>query len=195
MPAKMISEMPLPTPRAVICSPSHIRKIVPPTSVMTVEAMKYGPGVIRHRVVVQRQRHAPRLRKRENDGEIAGVLVDLLAAALAFLLEALKRGNGRREDLDDDRRRDVRHHVQREDGHALDGAAGERVPHSQDALLHAGEGAGVCDGVEAGDRDLGADAVDDQRDEREPDTRLQLLRLAEGREGDIASQLLGRGNH
>ena len=44
MPAKMISEMPLPTPRAVICSPSHIRKIVPPTSVITVEAMKYGPG-------------------------------------------------------------------------------------------------------------------------------------------------------
>ena len=35
MPAKMISEMPLPTPRAVICSPSHIRNIVPPVSVMT----------------------------------------------------------------------------------------------------------------------------------------------------------------
>ena len=34
MPTKMISEMPLPMPRAVICSPSHIRNMVPPTSVM-----------------------------------------------------------------------------------------------------------------------------------------------------------------
>ena len=30
MPAKMISEMPLPTPRLVICSPIHIRRMVPP---------------------------------------------------------------------------------------------------------------------------------------------------------------------
>ena len=37
MPAKMIRMMPLPTPRAVICSPSHIRNIVPPTRVMTQE--------------------------------------------------------------------------------------------------------------------------------------------------------------
>ena len=29
MPAKIISEIPLPTPRSVICSPSHIRNIVP----------------------------------------------------------------------------------------------------------------------------------------------------------------------
>ena len=36
MPAKMISEMPLPMPRAVICSPSHIRNMVPPVSVITV---------------------------------------------------------------------------------------------------------------------------------------------------------------
>ena len=44
MPAKMMSEMPLPTPRAVICSPSHIRKMVPPTSVITVVMRKNQPG-------------------------------------------------------------------------------------------------------------------------------------------------------
>ena len=44
MPAKMISEMPLPTPRAVICSPSHIRNMVPPTSEMTVLTRKKKPG-------------------------------------------------------------------------------------------------------------------------------------------------------
>jgi len=32
MPAKMISEIPLPIPRSVICSPSHMRNIVPVTS-------------------------------------------------------------------------------------------------------------------------------------------------------------------
>ena len=44
MPAKMIREMPLPTPRAVICSPSHIRNIVPPTRVITVLALKNSPA-------------------------------------------------------------------------------------------------------------------------------------------------------
>ena len=46
MPAKMISEMPLPMPRAVICSPSHIRNMVPPTSVITAEVRKKRPGSV-----------------------------------------------------------------------------------------------------------------------------------------------------
>ena len=45
MPEKMISEMPLPTPRWVICSPSHIRNIVPPVSVTTMVKRKYSPGL------------------------------------------------------------------------------------------------------------------------------------------------------
>ena len=44
MPAKMSSEMPLPRPRSVICSPSHIRNIVPVTSVTAVTMRKPGPG-------------------------------------------------------------------------------------------------------------------------------------------------------
>ena len=44
MPAMMISEMPLPMPRLVICSPSHIRNMVPPISEMTVEMRKNMPG-------------------------------------------------------------------------------------------------------------------------------------------------------
>ena len=46
IPTKMMSEMPLPMPRAVICSPSHIRNIVPPTSVMTQDARKNRPGSV-----------------------------------------------------------------------------------------------------------------------------------------------------
>ena len=44
MPAKMINEMPLPTPRAVICSPSHMRNTVPPTSDTTAVKRKNRPG-------------------------------------------------------------------------------------------------------------------------------------------------------
>ncbi len=44
MPTKMMSEVPLPMPRAVICSPIHIRNMVPPTRVMTVDAWKKRPG-------------------------------------------------------------------------------------------------------------------------------------------------------
>ena len=46
MPEKMISEMPLPTPRWVICSPSHIRNMVPPVSVITVVRRKKRPGLM-----------------------------------------------------------------------------------------------------------------------------------------------------
>ena len=46
MPEKMISDRPLPMPRAVICSPSHIRNIVPPVSVMTVVMTKNRPGLM-----------------------------------------------------------------------------------------------------------------------------------------------------
>ena len=44
MPAKMISEMPLPMPRSVICSPSHMMKIVPVVSVRIVIRRKAQPG-------------------------------------------------------------------------------------------------------------------------------------------------------
>ena len=44
MPEKMISEMPLPRPRSVICSPSHIRNIVPVTSEMTATTRNMKPG-------------------------------------------------------------------------------------------------------------------------------------------------------
>jgi hypothetical protein len=42
---KMISEIPLPIPRSVICSPSHMTKIVPAESVSIVSIWKPN-GVI-----------------------------------------------------------------------------------------------------------------------------------------------------
>ena len=40
MPAKIIKEIPFPMPLCVICSPNHIKKIVPATIVVTVEILK-----------------------------------------------------------------------------------------------------------------------------------------------------------
>ena len=44
--AKMIIEIPLPIPRSVICSPNHIRNIVPVTSVTDAVKTNEGPGLI-----------------------------------------------------------------------------------------------------------------------------------------------------
>ena len=44
MPAKMINDIPLPTPRSVICSPSHMMKPVPVVSVRTVMRRNDQPG-------------------------------------------------------------------------------------------------------------------------------------------------------
>ena len=93
MPAKMISDVPLPTPRCVICSPSHIRKIVPPTSVITVVARKKNAGIEHDAACgvarsLETDGDAVALQRRENHRHIARILVDLLPARLAFLFQA-----------------------------------------------------------------------------------------------------------
>ena len=46
IPAKIINEIPLPIPLCVICSPSHIKNIVPATMVETAVMVKNDPGLI-----------------------------------------------------------------------------------------------------------------------------------------------------
>ena len=46
IPAKIIRDIPFPIPLWVICSPNHIKKIVPATIVVTVEILKKIPGFI-----------------------------------------------------------------------------------------------------------------------------------------------------
>ncbi len=41
----MISDTPLPMPRLVICSPSHIRNMVPPINDTTAAMWNVSPGV------------------------------------------------------------------------------------------------------------------------------------------------------
>ena len=46
IPEKIINEIPLPIPLWVICSPNHIKKIVPATIVVTVVTLKNIPGLM-----------------------------------------------------------------------------------------------------------------------------------------------------
>ena len=46
MPVKMISDMPLPMPRSLICSPSHMMNAVPVVSEIMVRSTKPKPGLI-----------------------------------------------------------------------------------------------------------------------------------------------------
>ena len=46
MPENIINEIPFPTPLKVICSPSHIKKVVPATKEIVVVTLKDMPGSI-----------------------------------------------------------------------------------------------------------------------------------------------------
>src|ERR1017187_6765371 len=135
MPAKMISEIPLPIPRSVICSPSHLTK---------------------------------------DDRAVARVLRDLPAPHLPFLRELLEVGPDDRQELQDDRRRDVRRDAEREDRQAPQGAAREHVEEAEQAsgarleeLLEGGR-------VQPGRRDVRTDPVDREQPEREEHTLPQV---------------------
>jgi len=133
----------------------------------------------------QAVRHAEGLDRGEGDGAETGILVDLLPAALAFLLQRLEVRHHRGQELHDDRGRDVGHDPEREHGHAADGAAREHVHHPEHAAGMLLEDLGKRRGIDAGERDIGADPGDDQRTQGEPDALLQLFGLGEGAEIDV----------
>ncbi len=93
--AKMIIEMPLPMPRSVICSPSHIRNIVPVTSVIAAVSTKPVPGIQDDALRLQRARGRDGLERRQHDRGVARVLRDLAAAGLAFLAQLLRAPGSR----------------------------------------------------------------------------------------------------
>ena len=126
--------MPLPIPRSVICSPTHIMNAVPVVSVSMVMRRKPQPGVrddVAHvsRVAevavvgpLEAHRDAEGLHHRERDRPVARVLVDLARPLLALFAELVERFVNHREELQDDARADVRHDAEREDRQVRQGA-------------------------------------------------------------------------
>ena len=139
MPAMMISDTPLPMPRLVICSPIHIRNKVPPTRLIVAATRNSMPGSTTAAdawlapQAFEADRDEIALHRGQRDGQVAGVLVELLAPGLAFLLQLLPRPVERGAELHDDRRGDVRHHAERDRAHPLERAAREGVEEVEDA--------------------------------------------------------------
>ncbi len=135
------------------------------------------------------------LQRRQQHRAIARVLVHLLAALLSLLLELLEMGRHRRHQLNDDRRRDIGHDVERKDRHPAERAAGQPVDPAQNArriLLHQ---PGELDRIDPRNGNVGAQAIDDQRTEREPDALLEILGLRERGEIDVCCKLFRCGCH
>ena len=190
--AKIISEMPLPMPRWVISSPIHINSTVPAVSEMTIRKTW---GVSNFEMIdvpvdgpkrLEEEDVADRLREGQADREVARVLRDARLADLALLLELLQRGDDHREQLQDDARRDVGHDPEREERDAAQPAARERVQQVEDASP-AERLLGVLDrlDVDAGNRDMGADAVERKQQRREGELLADLRdgeRTQDGRE-------------
>jgi hypothetical protein len=137
MPAKMISETPLPTPCSVINWPSHTPSIVP--AVMPMISVSVGsrsppvkpqlgstlapPTALRcqQRALGDCLEHGQRNRQPER------VLIEPAASLLAFLAQRLKRRDDRNQQLQDNGRRDVRIDAQGHDAHARQATAAEEV--------------------------------------------------------------------
>ena len=131
----------------------------------------------------------------EEYGAVAGILVDLLAAPLALLLELLDpRRNGGHQ-LHDDGRRDVGHDAKGENRHPAERAAGEHVEHTEDTALLLAEDVLENLRIDPRDRDVGAHPVDDQHEKGEPQPLLELGGLGEGAEINVGGELFGGGCH
>src|SRR5258706_7572673 len=118
----MISEMPFPTPRSEICSPTHMMNAVPVVSVSTVIIRKLQPGcgTTAPAAAVAGQALEPeadpqRLDDRQKHRPVARVLRDLLPADLPLLRQLLEVGPDHGQELQDDRGGDVQHDPERED--------------------------------------------------------------------------------
>jgi hypothetical protein len=102
-----------------------------------------------------------------------------MPTALAFLGDLLKRRHGLGEQAEDDARRDVRHHAEREERRALQRSTGQHVHHAEQLV----DAADVLQALErlaevdARERNEGADAVDQQQSQGDQDLVPDLLDL------------------
>ncbi len=127
MPAKISRLMPLPMPRSVICSPSHMMNAVPVVRVRTVIRSEADAGIQHQALLGQNGRDTNGLQRSQNDRHVARPLRDFPTAQFAFLLDARQRLIHHGQQLEDDGRGDVGHDAQREDGHAAQVTAAEQV--------------------------------------------------------------------
>ena len=180
IPAKMIREIPLPMPRSVICSPSHMMKAVPAVRVIMVIKRKDHPGSRTTAspagpvILSKPNADSEPLDEAQEHRSVAGVLGDLLPSGLPFLRKPLQMGNHDREQLKDDRGTDIGHDPQGENGQALESAPGEHVDEAEESPLGLGEEGGQGVRVDPRRGDVDPDAIDGQEQKSDEDPLLQL---------------------
>jgi hypothetical protein len=126
------------------------------------------------RLPLQPHRDAQRLHDGEHQRQVAGVLRDLAPPELPFLGDPLERRPDHRQQLQDDRRADVRHDAEREDRHPRQLAAGEHVVEAEHRVGHlvGQDGERLC--VHARRRDVVADAEHPEQRQREQHAVAQV---------------------
>src|SRR5579863_854551 len=97
-----------------------------------------------------------RLEHRQDDGQVARPLGNLAAAELAFLLQLFQRGYDHREQLENNRRRNVGHDAQGKDRQPADVSPYHQVKKAEDGTLIVREEILPPVYVDAGSRDAGS---------------------------------------
>ena len=100
---------------------------------------------------------------REKDCAVARVLGDFFSPLFAFALQFLEVGNNRAQQLQNDRGADIGHDAQSEDRPAGKGTTHKHVVQPKKGVAGAFKVLFEHDQLDAGDRDLTADAIDDQK--------------------------------
>ena len=111
----------------------------------------------------------------DSDGEVAGDLVHLPAAALTFHLHFAEGGNEHAQKLDDDRCRDIRHNTEGEDGCITEGTTGEHIEKADETLLGATDTTLQDLGVQAGEENEATQSVNQHKQDRVTDPLAQFL--------------------
>jgi len=123
------------------------------------------------------------LENTEPNSAVAGVLIDLSLARLAFLAKLHERGNYDGHQRQDDARRNVGHDVEGENRRLLERTAREQVEHAQEAARLPGHILAHGRSVDTGGRDEDPDPVDSQHSQREENAAAELGNSKDVRDG------------
>src|SRR5829696_6530734 len=125
-------------------------------------------------LTVEEVRVPRRLERREDDGQVPRVLVDLRVAGLALLLQLLEPRDHHGHQLEDDRGRDVGHDPEREQSELPERAAREDVQEAENGPALAGEVRVDGVRVDAGHRDPAPQPVEAEDHRREEHAMAEL---------------------
>ena len=179
--------MPLPMPRWVMSSASHMTTAVPAVKMRMMNstrgAVKSGMRSMslplpKSSAAVEQEDQAGALHDGEGDGEVTGRLGQLALADRALLAPLLELRDHRLEQLDDDRRGDVGHDPEPEDGGSGERAAREQVEEAEDAagLVGGGDALDLVE-VDPGHDDVRAEQVDGDDEQGEQDLVAEVRDL------------------